>query len=180
MVDMKLTPLQMVIAEVNKANSLNIQISDVQPRGPQVLGGAVEETVTVDGQQYQITRNTQLDIDLLSDEVKDNFVSIKYQRIDLGKLFSLCNPSLFELDIKEGNVATGAYSNAQIIAKVLEKYEVAVDETDFIVTADHTNRKITIAAKETNVAYIGTVDITIDMSLVTRVATTELAGFIKQ
>lgn len=95
------------------------------------------------------------------------FAEIHYTRIDLGYLFSLVEHELF-LDDDKNEVA-------HIISEVLRKYNVAINEDDFIITYDDTTA--TIAAKPENPSYQGSVTFTTLVPLTKRVMEVMLNGF---
>lgn len=170
-VDMTQKPTAMLLAMINQQNNTGFAESDLNIRAPQVIAGAVEEDVTVGDTTVKITRNTSVDIDVLTDEVQDDFVTFKYQRISLTTLFSLCNPVIREVDIKtDGNV-----SLATVISEILRKYKLAALEEDF--TYVLTQNQIVLTAKPTNLSYIDNTTIAIEQSLLSRVLNVDLNGF---
>lgn len=176
--DMTKTPVQMLLGLVNVSNDLGLKPEDVQIKPPVVIADAAPEEVLNDkGETVTITRNTSIQIDLLTDEVENEFVDFKYQRVDLGVLFSQIAPNFREVDIPLNDNGVPAVA-ADFFAEVQRKFGVAMTEADFayeLAGAD----QIRVTAKPENYAYIGEVVIDVVNSLVTRVAKTTLEGFEK-
>jgi len=163
--DMTKRPVEMLLGLINADNGLGIVESEVEILAP------VVQAADADG------RNTTVDIDLsvLPSEVEDDFVTFSYERIELATLFGECNPSFREVDVPL-NVNGVPADAAVFYAEIERKFGVAFTTADY----DYSLKSagvVTIAAKATNLAYIGTFDINVSSSLVARVATTTLDGF---
>lgn len=169
-VPMNIEPVQMLLNSINIANNLHLGLADVNIREPQVITTEPVE-VTIDECTHTINRNTSVQIDVLTDEVQDDFVTFKYERISLTKLFSACNPIIREVDIKE----SGSVAIATVVAEILRKYKLMAKEADFSYTI--TDNQIVLTAKATNLAYIDAATITVERSLLSRVMVTDLNGF---
>lgn len=169
--NMAIAPKEMLLAAINTQNNISLTENDVNIKQPQVIEGATEEDATLDGVPVKITRNTSVDIDVLSDEVKDDFVTFKYQRVSLSKLFSQCDPMIREVDVKkEGTVSVG-----DVVSEILRKYKVLTSDADFDFTI--TQNQIALIAKPTNLAFIDRVNFTVEQSLLSRISLVELDGF---
>lgn len=169
--DMTLTSKAMLLALINQQNNLAFTDADVNIRPPQVIASPVEEQETVNGVQVTVRRDTSVEVDVLTDEVQDDFVTFTYERISLTKLFSVCNPVIREVDIK----ADGVVPVSAVVAEVLRKYGLKASEDEFSYTI--TQNQIVLTAKATNWAYTATATIDIEQSLLTRLAVTLLNGF---
>lgn len=169
--NMKVTPVAMLLSTINTQNNISLTEADVKIKAPQVIADAVEEDAVLDGQPVKVTRNTSVEVDVLSDEVKDDFVTFKYQRISLTNLFSQVEPMIREVDVKKD----GAVTVADVIAEILRKYSVLTSDLDFEYTI--TQNLITLIAKDTNLAFIDRVSFTVEQSLFTRINLVDLDGF---
>lgn len=163
--DMTKTPIQMLLGLINADNDFGLLPVEVNALAPVIT------VADVDG------RNTKIDIDLLviPSEVEGDFVEFKYERIDLGTLFSQAGASFREVDVPLN--VNGVPADASVFyAEILRKFGVAMNTTDFAYSLKAAG-VITITANVANVAYIGSFDITVGNSLQTRVATKVLDGF---
>ncbi len=171
--NMTVKPLAMLLRQINLDNNVALTEEQVQLRSLTVLNPPVAGTATIGDQTYPISRNTSVELDILTDEVQDDFVTLRYQRIALDHLFSRITPSLFELDVlKEGELSPADVWNA-----LLAKYEILGNDTDFTLTANADKTQLTLAANDANFAYIGTVVFIVDPSLVRRIPNKLLDGF---
>ena len=173
--DFSVKPEFMILSLINSANNLSLTEATVKFRGPVAISSPIEETVSHNGQDIQLTRNTTLDLDVLTDEVAEDYVTFKYARVDLAKLFSLCNPSFLETSVPVGDDGLPVEMPA-FIAELKRKFLIQLTEKDFTFTSvDATHIKI--AANAENLAYIGEFDISFTPVLTKRAATIELDGF---
>lgn len=173
--DCNVKPELMILGLINANNNLSLTEAQVKFRGPTVISGATEESVSHNGSVVKITRNTSLDIDVLSDEVADDYVTFKYQRVNLATLFSRCNPSFLETAVAVGSNGLPVDMTA-FIAELKRKFSVQFTEADFTYTSvDATHIKIT--AKPTNLAYIGEFNIAFMPILSKRALNLSLDGF---
>lgn len=171
--DMKVKPLAMLLRQINLDNNVALTEEQVQLRALTVLDPVEPQVIQVQGESYTINRNTSVELDILTDEVQDDFVKLKYQRISLAHLFSRITPSLFELDVlKEGELSPVDVWNA-----LLAKYEILGNDTDFVLTANADKTQLTLVAKPENFAYTEQVVFIVDPSLSTRIPTKLLDGF---
>ncbi len=163
----------MLLRQINLDNNVALTEEQVQLRALTVLDPVESQVIQVQGESYTINRNTSVELDILTDEVQDDFVKLKYQRISLAHLFSKFTPSLFELDvIKEGELSPIDVWNA-----LLAKYEILGNDTDFVLTANADKTQLTLVAKPENFAYTEQVVFIVDPSLATRIPTKLLDGF---
>lgn len=170
-VNMTIKPVAMLLSLINKSNNISLTEADVNIKAPTAIENPTAEDVTVDGTVISVTRNTSVDIDVLSDEVQDSFVTFTYERVDLAHLFSAITPTLLEVDV----ATEGAVSTEQVIAEVLRKFKVLTSTEEFSFTV--TKTQVIITAKETNLAFIGAVTVAIEASLASRLVITDLDGF---
>ena len=167
------TPLEMLLGLINNDNNFSLVPADVAVRN------ITEITQTPSGN----LANTSIEIDLLTDEVQDDFVTFYYNRIDLGYLFYLIDPSVRQVDVPVD--ANGLpVDNTVFITELLRKYGIAFNTNDFDVYSKYAQTGLEadkgilmLVANASNVAYIGAVEIDVVASLATRVATTQLDGF---
>jgi hypothetical protein len=73
------TPLEMLLGLLNNDNNFSLVPDDVAVRN------ITEITKAPSGKYY----NTSIEIDLLTNEVTDDFATFYYNRVDLAHLFSL-------------------------------------------------------------------------------------------
>ena len=167
------TPLEMLLGLINDDNNFSLVPADVAVRN------ITEITRAPSGSTY----NTSIEVDLLTNEVTDDFATFYYNRIDLTYLFSLIDPSIRQVDVPVD--ANGLpVDNTEFITELLRKYGVAFNATDFDFTTKYATTGIeadkailVLTAAASNVAYIGSVEIDVVASLASRVATTQLDGF---
>lgn len=164
--DMTKRPVIMLLSLINADNNFGLVEDDVEILAPQVLGQADS-----DGRDTSV----QIDLEVLPSEVEDDFVTFTYERVNLTALFGEISPEFREVDVplNENGVPADA---AVFYAECLRKFGVAMNTADFDYALKSTGL-VTITAKASNLAYTGQFDIAVQSSLVTRVATTELAGF---
>lgn len=167
------TPLEMLLGLINNDNNFSLVPADVAVRN------ITEITQAPSGSPA----NTSIEIDMLTNEVQDDFVTFYYNRIDLAYLFSLIDPSVRQVDVPVD--ANGLpVDNTVFITELLRKYGIAFNTNDFDVysmyarTGQEADKSILVLdANVSNVAYIGSVEIDVLASLAARVATTQLDGF---
>lgn len=157
-------PVEMLLGLINTDNNFGLIESDVALKN-------LAPVATPEGKTY----DTVVEIDLLTNEVQDDFVTFHYKRIALAELFSLVAPAVREVDVALNESGVPA-DGAVFYAEVLRKFGVAMTAADF----DYNLKApgvITISAKASNLAYTGSVDVAIVDSLVSRIANTLLDGF---
>ena len=167
------TPLEMLLGLLNNDNNFSLVPDDVAVRN------ITEITKGSSGNYY----NTSIEIDLLTNEVTDDFATFYYNRIDLTYLFSLIDPSVRQVDVPVD--ANGLPTDYDVFtAELLRKFGVAFNPVDFDFTTKYATTGIeadkailVITANDKNVSYIGSVEVDVLASLATRVATTQLDGF---
>lgn len=166
--DMTKRPVEMLLGLLNDANDLSLAEVDVEILPPVVVEPELGEI-----------QDTTVQIDLLSmpSEVDGDYVEFSYKRIDLEELFSLFSPKYREVDVPM-NVNGLPEDNAVFFAEILRKFGVAMTDADFTVAVAGTG-KLTVSAKETNLAYIKSFEISVDNSLASRVKVIQLNGFEK-
>lgn len=169
------TPAEMVLGLINANNNLKLTKDQVKFRGPAVIKGAVAEPVDYNGKKVSVVRNTSVDVDVLTDEVVDDFVTFKYQRVDLAKLFSTANANFLETTVAVGD--NGLPEDMKVfIAEVKRKYGIQLTIEDFTFVKGEGN-SIKVTAKVENLAYTGEFVIKYMPILDKRVANTILNGF---
>lgn len=171
-------PVKMLLGLINNNNNLSLTEASVKIKPPVVIANAPEVEATHNGAIVKITRNTSVDIDVLTDEVAEDFVTFKYQRVDLATLFSLIEPSFLETSVDVG--ADGLISEANLTKfydEIKRKYGVLLNSTDFTQSATANENTITISAVATNLAYTGSVVIHYTPTLPKRVLNKVLDGF---
>lgn len=163
--DFTKTPKLMLIGLINSDNNFGLTEDDV-----------VFRNLTIEPTPEGKTYNTSVEVDLLTDEVVDDYVKFFYKRVDLVELFSLIDPKFREVDVPLDPVTRLPADNDVFVTELLRKFGVAFNAADFswVVKAPGI---LTLAASAGNLAYTGEVDIDIEASLATRVATTQLKGF---
>lgn len=167
------TPLEMLLGLLNNDNNFSLVPDDVAVRN------ITEITQAPSGNYY----NTSIEIDLLTNEVTDDFATFYYNRIDLTYLFSLIDPSVRQVDVPVD--ANGLpLDNTVFITELLRKYGIAFNTNDFAVYSKYAQSGqeadkgiLLLVAEISNVAYFGAVEIDVVASLAARVATTQLDGF---
>ena len=167
------TPLEMLLGLLNNDNNFSLTPDDVAVRNVATI------THAPSGRLY----NTSIEIDLLTNEVTDDFATFYYSRVDLAHLFSLIDPSVRQADVPVD--ANGLpLDNTVFITELLRKYGIAFNTNDFDVYSKYAQTGLEadkgilmLVANASNVAYIGAVEIDVVASLATRVATTQLDGF---
>ena len=167
------TPLEMLLGLINNDNNFSMVPADVTVRNLEVITQAPSGDPA----------NTSIEIDLLTNEVTDDFATFYYNRIDLAHLFSLIDPSVRQVDVPVD--ANGLpVDNTVFITELLRKYGIAFNTNDFDVYSKYAQTGLEadkgilmLVANASNVAYIGAVEIDVVASLATRVATTQLDGF---
>lgn len=175
MVDMTLSPIAMLRALVIQENNLPVPPENITFTAPSPVDGATEEVVDIGGTNYTITRNTATNAKVTGyADFIDSSVPIKYQRITLAKLFSEVRPSLFELDILTD---ADVLSPQQVWDSILAKYKMLCEDSTFSIVMNAEKTQLTLTALDTNLAYIGTVNIFIDPALRTRISNKLLDGF---
>lgn len=171
--NMTVKPIAMLLRQINLENNISLTEENVQIRGPEVIDPAETVEINVDGTPYTLHRNTKIGIDILTDEIKDDYVDIKYQRISLTRLFSAIEPSLFAGDV----LTDGALTPADVWTALLAKYEILGDDTAFVLEMAPDRSTLKLTAKPENYAYLDFVTFKLDPTLVMRVPTTLLDGF---
>ncbi len=168
------TPLEMLLGLINNDNNFSLVPADVAVRNVAVI------TQAPSGNPY----NTSIEVDLLTNEVTDDFVTFYYNRIDLPTLFSLIDPAIRQVDIPVRAVTGLPVNNEAFVAELMRKYGVAFNATDFTLATKYATTGIeadkailVLTAAASNVAYFGTVEIDVVASLAARVETTQLDGF---
>jgi hypothetical protein len=165
--DFTKTPKLMLIGLINNDNNFGLTEADVAFRNL-----AVE--VAPEGKTY----NTSVEVDLLTDEVADDYVKFFYKRVDLVELFSLINPKFREVDVPVDAVTGLPMDNEVFVIELLRKFGVAFNAADFTwVLKPEGQGLITLTATAANLAYTGSIDIDVEASLATRVDNTLLDGF---
>ena len=165
--DFTKTPKLMLIGLINNDNNFGLVEADVAFRNLQTVA-------TPEGKTY----NTSVEVDLLTDEVIDDYVTFFYKRVDLVELFSLIDPIFREVDVPLDDVTGLPVDNAVFVTELLRKFGVAFNAADFswALKAGAPGTLVLIAAAG-NLAYTGEVEIDIEASLATRVDNTQLDGF---
>ena len=163
--DFKKAPLDNLLGLINEANNLGLVPASVALRN-------LQAEVAPEGKTY----NTSVEIDLLTNEVVDDFAKFTYKRVDLGTLFSLIVPGFRQVDVPLNESGVPA-DPAVLYAELLRKYGTAFTEADFSYSLKAPG-VITLTAKDTNLMYIGSVDLQITSSLESRVKYTILDGFV--
>lgn len=171
------TPLEMLLGLLNNDNNFSLTPDDVAVRNVAVI------THAPSGKPY----NTSIEIDLLTNEVTDDFATFYYNRVDLVTLFSLIDPKIRQVDVPTDPVTGLPTDYAVFTAELLRKFGVAFNPVDFDFTTKYATTGIeadkailVITANDENVSYIGSVEVDVLASLdslATRVATTQLDGF---
>lgn len=166
--NMTKTPVQLLLGLVNNDNDLSITEADVELLAPQVVA-----------EPDEYGRDTSIDIDLtvLPSEVDNDYVTFTYKRINIAEVFSVSGVTFREVDVPLNENGLPAEFSV-FAAEILRKYGVAIDETNFAIALKSAG-VITLSAVAGNVAYKGSVDVQVENSLATRVATTALTGFSK-
>ena len=165
--DFTKTPKLMLIGLINNDNNFGLVEADVAFRN-------LQTEVTPDGKTY----NTSVEVDLLTDEVVDDFVKFFYKRVDLVELFSLIDPRFREVDVPLDDVTGLPSDNEVFVIELLRKFGVAFNADDFtwVLKPDFPGTLVLTATAD-NLAYTGEVDIDIEASLASRVDNTQLDGF---
>ena len=165
--DFTKTPKLMLIGLINNDNNFGLVEADVAFRN-------LQTEVTPVGKTY----NTSVEVDLLTDEVVDDFVKFFYKRVDLVELFSLIDPRFREVDVPLDDVTGLPSDNAVFVAELLRKFGVAFNAADFTwAEKAGVPGTLVLTAAASNLAYTGEVDIDIEASLASRVDNTQLEGF---
>lgn len=165
--DFTKTPVQMLLGLINSDNNKGYLESDCEILAPVALG-----TPDEGGRDTSI----QIDLETLPSEVQDDFVTFFYERVALDVLFGEIAPTFREVDV-ELNENGLPVSASDFYNEIFRKFGVRMNETDFEYTLAEAG-VITVAAVATNVAYKGNFDIAVQSSMVSRVQTTELDGFV--
>ena len=168
------TPLEMLLGLLNNDNNFSLTPDDVAVRNVAAITHAAPS-----GRLY----NTSIEIDLLTNEVTDDFATFYYSRVDLAHLFSLIDPSVRQADVPVD--ANGLpLDNTVFITELLRKYGIAFNTNDFDVYSKYAQTGLEadkgillLVANVSNVAYFGAVEIDVVASLAARLATTQLDGF---
>ena len=113
--------------------------------------------------------NTATDIGWNTTADKVGMVTVNYNRIDLGVLFSLCGMSVKELnvDVVDGKLQT----TSRVWEEIERRYGIKMSPDDFDIVDGY------VVPKGSNVAYTGTHDIDVEWSLATRISSVQLNGF---
>lgn len=175
-VDKTKTPLQMLLSQINADNNFSLTEADVKLRALTVLETTVPKEVVLDSGPVTIQLDTSVEIDLLTDEVVDDYVKFTYRRTNLVEYFSLVTPEVRIVDV-ELDVNGAPVDQDALFAEILRKYKIAVTAADFDVTVE--SGKLRVAAKASNVGYTGQFDITVQDSLSGRILVKLLDGFYK-
>ena len=169
------TPLEMLLGLLNNDNNFSLVPADVAVRNLEVITQAPSGN----------DANTSIEIDLLTNEVQDDYAKFYYNRIDLTYLFSLIEPSVRQVDVPVDEYGMPVDNNV-FITELLRKYGVAFNTNDFAVYSKYANSGLEadkgillLVADASNVAYFGAVEIDVVASLAARLATTQLDGFTK-
>lgn len=176
-VDKTKTPLQMLLSQINADNNFSLTEDDVKLRALTALEVTVPKEVNLDTGTVTIQLDTTIEIDLLTDEVVDDFVKFTYRRIDLADYFSLVSPAVRTIDVELDEYGVPVDQDA-LFAEILRKYKIAGTPDDFDVTVPE-GGKLRIAAKATNLAYTKQFDIAVLDSLTGRILVKLLDGFWK-
>ena len=163
--DFTKTPMLMLIGLINNDNNFGLTEADVVFRNPTV-------EFTPEGKTY----NTSVEVDLLTDEVVDDYVKFFYKRVDLVELFSQIDPKVREVDVPLDPVTRMPVDNDVFVAELLRKFGVAFNPAEFSWEVNAPGILV-LSATADNLAYTGSVDIDIEASLASRVNTTQLDGF---
>ena len=165
--DFTKTPKLMLIGLINNDNNFGLVEADVAFRN-------LQTEVTPAGKTY----NTSVEVDLLTDDIVDDFVKFFYKRVDLVELFSLIDPRFREVDVPLDDVSGLPSDNDVFVAELLRKFGVAFNAADFswALKAGAPGTLVLTAAAD-NLAYTGKVEIDIEASLASRVDNTQLDGF---
>lgn len=163
--DFKKAPLENLLGLINSANNLGLRPADVALRN-------LKAEVAPEGKTY----NTSVEIDLLTNEVQDDYAKFTYKRVDLGTLFSKIVAGFRQVDVPLNE--SGVPADATVLfAELLRKYGTAFTADDFTYDLKSPG-VITLKAKDSNLMYIGQVDLVITASLAARVKYTILDGFV--
>ena len=165
--DFTKTPKLMLIGLINNDNNFGLTEADV-----------VFRNLTVEYTPEGKTYNTSVEVDLLTDEVVDDYVKFFYKRVDLVELFSQIDPKFREVDVPLDPVTRMPVDNDVFIAELLRKFGVAFNAEDFTWAQNvYSPGILVLSATAGNLAYTGSVEIDIEASLASRVITTQLDGF---
>lgn len=163
--DMSRPPKAMLVSLINNDNNLNLTIDNV------LLSNCKSITPVTSG---GVTRNTSIDIDILNDELDNNFVTFKYARVDLGVLFSAITPMILETTVPIG--IDGLPTDMPLfINEIKRKFKILFDEIDF--TYAPAANSVVVTAGVSNCAYTGSCTVNYMPVLNKRVATKLLDGF---
>ena len=165
--DFSKKPLPNLLGLINEANNLGLTEADVALRG-------LAPATPVEGSG--LSYNTSVEIDVITNEVQDDYVAFTYTRVDVGVLFSLVVPAVREVDVPLNESGVPA-DTAVLWAEIQRKYHVNFDDENFDVALVSPG-VISITAKATSVMYIGTFNLNIGSSLESRVQYTILDGFV--
>lgn len=146
---------------VNHENEKDYKIEDLDMTGtPEII---VEEGF-----------NTQVVISTKDNSVDYKDVTVKYNRIDLGILFSVtgCRIREIDLDYVEGVLSL----NKKVYEAINRRYGINATTTDFSLSAS-TQGGAVLTALTDSLAYIGTIQVDIIPSLTTQIPNVVLDGF---
>ncbi|MGL6164106.1 MAG: hypothetical protein ACRC04_07105 [Aeromonas veronii] len=176
-VDKTKTPLQMLLSQINADNNFSLTEADVKLRALTALEVTVPKEVVLESGPVTIQLDTTIEIDLLTDEVVDDFVKFTYRRVDLANYFSLIEPEIRSIDVELDEHGVPVDQDA-LFAEILRKYKIAGTPADFDITVPEAG-KLRVAAKASNIAYTKQFDIVVLDSLTGRVLVKLLDGFWK-
>lgn len=165
-VDLKLNGTALLLGLVNYDNSLTLKEEDVtMVRPPEVLPeGSARNSQTV------ITTTDPS----YTEGVDAADVTVQYNRIDVGLLFSVVECMVREINI---DIVDGVPTlNDKVFAEINRRYGLNASAEDFTLSLDGENRMF-LTAKAESLAYIGTREIRIISSLSTLVQMPVLDGF---
>jgi len=176
-VDKTKTPLQMLLSQINADNNFSLTEADVALRNLTALETTVPKEVVLDSGPVTIQLDTTVEIDLLTDEVVDDFVTFTYRRVNLADYFSLVTPEVRVVDVELDEAGAPVDQDA-LFAEILRKYKIAATAADFDISVPE-GGKLRMAAKASNLGYTGQFDITVQDSLAGRLLVKLLDGFYK-
>lgn len=155
-INLTFTPMELLVGLINTNNNLSLGVNQLKFKDLTPIQNPTTEQVEVNGQQVNITRDTAVMVDVLTDDVVDDFVTFKYQRINLSVLFSACTPTLLETNVAIGSNGLPV-DDAVFFAEVLRKFKVNLNAVDFELSAQ--TNAVRVTAKVNNLAYTGYADI---------------------
>ena len=118
--DFTKTPKLMLIGLINNDNNFGLTEADV-----------VFRNLTIEPTPVGKTYNTSVEVELMTDEVVDDYVKFFYKRVDLAELFSLIEPKFREVDVPLDPVTRLPVVDAVFVAELLRKFGVAFNADDF-------------------------------------------------